>query len=151
MKYTTEIEVAIPLKEFVRKMDNPDNMKHWQKGMRNYEHISGTPGRTGAKMKLNFILNKRPLALIETIVENKLPDSLHVTYDAKGMHNIQKNYVTQTAHGTTKWVSESEFLPASIMMRIFTIFMKGSFKKQSLSYLQDFKSFAETGASVSEG
>lgn len=150
MKYTTEIEVKVPLKEFAKKMDNADNMKHWQKGLQNYEHVSGIPGKIGAKMKLNFVFGKRKMALIETIIENNFPDSFHATYNTKGMHNTQKNYFKQTGQDTTLWISETEFLPTSFMMRIFTTFMKGSFKKQSLSYMQDFKSFAETNASVAE-
>ena len=58
MKYTTEIKVNVPLDEFIKKMDNVDNMKHWQRGLVSAEHISGDLGQLGAKMKLNYKFGK---------------------------------------------------------------------------------------------
>ena len=54
MKYTTEIIVNVPLKEFIEKLDNPENMKHWQSGLVEYDHIYGTPGEVGAKMLMRY-------------------------------------------------------------------------------------------------
>ena len=150
MKYTLELEVAVSQNDFVKKMDNADNMKHWQKGLVSYEHISGTPGMVGAKMKLNYQFGKRNMELTETIVETNFPDSFHATYDTKGMRNIQKNFFYKTSQNRTKWVSECEFIPTNFLMRLMTTFMKSSFKKQSLSYMQDFKNFAENGTSVAD-
>mgnify|MGYP006924556516 CR=1 FL=1 len=42
MKYTTEVTVDVPRDEFIKKLDNPDNMKHWQRGLTDYKEISGT-------------------------------------------------------------------------------------------------------------
>ncbi|MBO6632644.1 MAG: SRPBCC family protein, partial [Psychroserpens sp.] len=67
MKYTTEIIVCLPLEEFAKKMDNPENLKHWQKGLTSAEHLSGDPGVLGSKMKLTFTFGKRKMELIETI------------------------------------------------------------------------------------
>ena len=61
MKYTTEIIVNVPLKEFIKKLDNPENMKHWQRGLIDYDHISGTPGEIGSKMRLIYKLGKREM------------------------------------------------------------------------------------------
>ena len=150
MKYTTEITIALPRAEVIKKLDNADNMKHWQRGLTGVEHISGTPGEFGAKMRLNYQFGKRKMELTETITKRNFPDEFHATYNTKGMHNIQKNYFTETSQGYTKWTSESEFLPTNFMMRIMTLLMPGAFKKQSLKYLTDFKNFAENGTSVAE-
>lgn len=150
MTYVVEINVAASLDEFVKKMDNADNLKHWQKGLQNYEHISGIPGKTGAKTKLNYVFKNREMALIETIIENKLPHSFKASYDTKGMHNIQNNIFKEIEKGKTKWISECEFLPTNFLMHFMTLFMKGAFKRQSLNYMLDFKDFVENGTSLTD-
>ena len=148
MKYTTEIIVNIPLEAFIKKLDNPENMKHWQRGLVGYDYISGTPGDIGAKMKLLYKMGKRDMELIETITHKKMPHEFHVNYDTKGMHNIQENYFEETMNGQTKWISKSEFIPTGFMLRMMTLIMPSAFKKQSKTYMQDFKNFAEKGTSV---
>ncbi|TYA52513.1 SRPBCC family protein [Formosa maritima] len=149
MNYTTEIIVNVPLNTFIKKFDNPENMKHWQRGLIGYDYISGTPGDIGAKMKLNYKMGKRNMELIETITHKKMPYEFHVMFDTNGMHNIQENYFEETPEGHTKWTSKSEFIPTSFILRMMTLIMPGTFKKQSKKYMQDFKNFAEKGTSVS--
>lgn len=148
MKYTSEIIVNVPIKEFIEKLDNPENMKHWQRGLIDYDHISGTPNEIGSKMKLTYKMGKREMELVETITFQDLPHALHTTYDTKGMHNIQENFFEEIDANTTKWTSKNEFLATSFMLRMMTLLMPGAFKKQSKKYLQDFKNFAENGKSV---
>uniref|UniRef100_UPI00404B7C87 SRPBCC family protein n=1 Tax=Gelidibacter sp. TaxID=2018083 RepID=UPI00404B7C87 len=149
MNYTTEIIVEVPLDTFVKIMDNPENMKHWQRGLISFEHISGTPGEFGAKMKLNFKMGKRHLELIETITKRNFPNEFHAFYSTKGADNFQENYFEETPEGFTKWTSKSEFVPLGLTMKLLTVFMKSVFKKQSLQYMKDFKNYAEKGISIS--
>ena len=148
MLYTTEIIVKVPLDSFVKKMDNIDNMKHWQRGLQSTEHISGNPGELGSKIKLNYKYDKREMEIIETITKNDFPNEFCAAYNTKGMNNLQKNYFSETADGFTKWVSINEFIPLSFSMRTMLFLMPRAFKKQSLKYMQDFKNFAEKGISV---
>ncbi|MGS2727831.1 SRPBCC family protein [Psychroserpens sp. BH13MA-6] len=150
MQYTTEIKVNVPLEEFIRKMDNVENMKHWQRGLVSAEHISGDPGQLGAKMQLNYKFGRRRMQLIETITKRNLPNEFHANYTTKSMHNIQKNFFEKTNDGFTKWTSKNEFLPLNLVMRILLYLMPSAFKKQSMKYMQDFKNFAEHGTSVCE-
>ncbi|MFC4721052.1 SRPBCC family protein [Geojedonia litorea] len=149
MNYTLEIIVKVPMKDFILKFDNPDNMKHWQRGLISTEHLSGNPGEYGAKMKLIYQMGKREMELIETVTHRKLPHEFHGTYDAKGIQSIQENFFEETPEGHTKWISKSEFIPLSFTMRLMTVLMPSAFKKQSLLYMKDFKNFAEKGVSVS--
>ena len=80
--------------------------------------------------------------MIETITFNDLPKEFHSNYITKGVTNIQKNYFHEE-DGKTRWVSEAEF-KFSGFMKLMSFFMgKGVFKKQSMSFMEDFKSFAE--------
>ena len=150
MIYTTEIIIELPLKAFIKKLDNPENMKHWQKGLVSYEYISGTPGELGSKMELKYKFGKREMELIETITQTNLPHEIHMTYDTKGMHNIQKNSFKETPEGYTKWISVNEFLPTTFTLRMMILLMPRAFKKQSKKYLLDFKNFAENEISVND-
>ena len=150
MKYITEIIVDLPLSQFVKKLDNPYNMKHWQKDLISYKQLIGNPGEEGAQMELIYKMGKRELIMIETILKRNMPHELHATYDAKGVHNIQRNYFKAINEQTTKWISESEFQFNGTFMKVMAFFMPGMFKKQSLKYLKDFKAFAEKGTSLSK-
>lgn len=150
MKYAIDVTIKLPRDEVIKKMDNPDNMKHWQKGLVSTEHISGTPGEIGAKMRLNYKMGKREFELIETITKRDFPEEFHGTYSAKGMHNVQENFFKETPEGHTQWVSNCEFVPSGFMMRAMAFLMPAAFKKQSKKYMVDFKNFAEKGISVAD-
>lgn len=150
MKYTVEITINKPLAEVIKKLDNPDNMKHWQRGLIKHEIISGKGGEEGAKMKLNYDMGKRKVEMIETIIKNNFPHEFHATYDAEGVHNLQKNYFSEIDDHSTKWISETEFQFSSFFMKAMGFLMPGMFKKQSLIYLNDFKAFVEEGKSVAD-
>jgi hypothetical protein len=148
MKYTTEIKVDVHLDEFIKKMDNVENMKHWQRGLISAEHVSGDLGQLGAKMKLTYQFGSRKMEIIETITKRNFPNEFHANYTMKAMHNVQKNYFEKTSDGFTKWTCESEFVPLTFTMRVMLFFMPRTFKKQTLKYMQDFKNFAQNGTSV---
>ena len=150
MKYSTEIIIDLPREEVIRKLDNVDNMKHWQRGLVNYKVLQGVPGKEGTTMELEYQMGKRNVVLIETITKNVFPAEFHANYDTKGVHNVQKNFFQEMEGNKTKWVSESEFEFKGFGMKMMAFLMPGAFKKQSLKYLKDYKDFAENGTSVSE-
>lgn len=127
---------------------NSENMKHWQRGLQSMEHVSGTPGEFGAKMKLHYELGKRQMVLLETITHKRIPHEWHAIYSTEGMDNIQENYFEATPENHTQWISINEFLPLSFMTRLMILLMPKTFKKQSLQYMKDFKTFVENGTSV---
>ncbi|RIV47420.1 SRPBCC family protein [Flagellimonas pelagia] len=149
MKYTTEILVDLPRDKFIKIMENPENMKHWQKGLVSYEQLSKNPGQEGAQMSLTYKMGNREMDLIETIIKKNLPEEMHATYDAKGVQNLQKNYY-RDEDGKTRWITESDFQFSGFGMKLMGFLMPGAFKKQTLIYMQDFKKFAEEGISATD-
>ncbi len=149
MKYTTEITILLPREEFIKKMDDANNMKHWMRGLLDHKMLSDEPGQEGARMSMIFKRGKGEMEMIETIITRNFPDEFHATYDAKGVHNIQKNYFKEV-DGGTKWISDTEFIFEGIGMKLLAFLMPGAFKKQSMKFAQDFKNFAENGVSVQE-
>ncbi len=148
MKYTCEITIDLPRDRMVALLDDPENMKHWQRGLESYKQLSGQPRQEGAQMELAYQMGKRHLVMVETLIKYNPPHEMHTTYDTKGVHNIQKNYFKEVDANTSQWISESEFQFSSFGMKLMGWLMPGAFRKQSQKYLEDFKRFAETGESV---
>jgi hypothetical protein len=149
MKYTTEITINLSRDEFIKKLDNPDNMKHWMRGLLDHKMISGKPSHEGATMNMKFKRGKGEMEMVETILKRNFPEKFHATYDTKEVHNMQRNFFKEE-NGKTKWVSESEFQFSGFGMKLIGFLMPGAFKKQSMKYAQDFKNFAEKGFSVTD-
>ena len=142
MKYTSDIEIDKPLDRVIKLFDNPDNMGKWMKGLQSFEHLSGVPGQPGAKSKLKFKNGKREIEMTETINVRNLPHEFSGTYDVKGVHNIVTNRFLPLPGNRTKYISEQEFQFKGFM-KIIGLLFSGTFKKQTMQYLKDFKDFAE--------
>ena len=142
MKYTCEIEINKSVEKVIELFDNPDNMCKWMKGLVSFERISGTPGQVGAKSRLIFKMGKREMEMIETITVRNLPKEFSGTYELKGVFNSVKNYFIPISENKTNYITEQEFQFTG-SMKIISWLMPGMFKKQSMVYLNAFKSFVE--------
>lgn len=147
MRYTEEIEIALPRDEVVRLFLDPGSMPKWQKGLESMEPISGVPGQVGARTRLVFRTGRRRMELIETIVHNDLPRSFHAVYDAKGVHNVCENHLHEVSPDRTRWVSPNVFEFSGPMKIVGTIF-RGSFPRETRAQMRRFKEFAEHGTDV---
>lgn len=144
MKYTQSININLPRKRVIELFDNPDNLAKWQPGLLKFEHISGEPGTPGAKSRLLYKMGKRETEMIETVTLRELPEKFQGTYQARGVLNIQENYFEVVDENTTKWTSTSEFKFSNLTMKVMGWLMPGAFKKQSYTFMELFKTFAES-------
>lgn len=142
MKYDLEIILELSRDDVIRLYNNEENLYKWQPGLQSIKHLSGTAGEEGAKTELVFLMGKRKIVMTETIVGMKLPASYSATYEAKGVWNKIDNYFIDKGDGKTLWKTHNEFKSKG-MMRLWTLFMPGAFKKQSYKYMEFFKGFAE--------
>jgi uncharacterized membrane protein len=143
MKYTVEIEINKPVSKVIELFDSVDNMYKWMEGLEKFEPISGTPGEVGAKSKLTFKMKRGTLEMLETITVKNLPKEFSGTYDAKGVHNIVKNFFHEIPGGKTRYVTDQEFQFTGFM-KVLGFLMPGMFKKQSMKHLTAFKNFVES-------
>lgn len=142
MKYSVSKEIDRPLDEVVEKFDNSENLFKWMEGLQKYEHLSGEPGKPGAKTRLLFQMGNRKIEMIETITVRNLPDEFSATYEAKGVFNIVKNLFKPLDNNRTLCTNDQEFQFKGFM-KVMGFLMPGAFKKQSLQYLKKFKEFVE--------
>lgn len=142
MKYTVEIDIDKPLDKVISLFDDPNNLANWMEGLQNTEHLSGEIGKAGAKSKMTFLQGKRKIELVETILTHNLPQDYSATYESFGATSTNKNSFTAISENKTKYTVEAEF-EFSGFMKFIAFVMPKAFRKQSLKYLLDFKTFAE--------
>ena len=150
MKYSISAVINKPIDGVVAKFDNADNMKHWMRGLQSFEHLEGEAGKAGAKTKMVFLNGKRRIEMVETIEESNLPESMHTSYEAKGVFNTIHTKFEDIDGKSTRYVNEQEFKFSGLGMKFIGMLMPGAFKKQSMIYLNDFKAFVEDGTSVAQ-
>ena len=148
MQFTTEILIHKPISEVTKMMSSIESLKHWQDGLVSTAHISGIPNQLGATMRLNYSFGKRKMEIIETVTKQNFPNEFHVMYTTKGMRNIQENFFSVSETNATKWISKNEFQPTNFKMSMMLFFMPSAFKKQTRTYMKNFKNFVEKGSSV---
>lgn len=143
MKYSSHILIDLPRERVIELFDNPDNMSKWMKGLESFETFEGEPGQPGAKSKMVFQMGKRRIEMVETIHKRELPDLFSGAYEAKGVYNEVENRFEDLGD-QTKYTTQHYFKFESLGMRLMAFLMPKAFKKQSMTYLMDFKAFAES-------
>lgn len=150
MRYQFEIEINAPRERVVELFLDPDNLQKWQPDLVSFEQISpGAPREVGAKTKQVHRMGKREVEMIETITVHRPPEEFAANYEAEGVSNLVSNRLTATTRGTTRWILDSHCKFSGLMMKLMALLLPGMFKKQTLTFMQRFKEFAEK--SVREG
>jgi hypothetical protein len=158
MKYTVSIEIAVPRERVVQLLADPANIPKWLRGVVVHEAIRGIHGQVGTQSRVVMQMGNQTFEAVETITRLE-PADLHgipkgsiVHYEreivSKDMWNAARERFTEVSPDTTLWVSENEFRFSSVLMRVVGCLMPGSFRKQSIQSMQDFKAFAEKGTDV---
>jgi len=144
MKFTCSIEINKPISKVVQLFENIENLKEWQDGFVSHKHLSGEPGKPGAKSQLNYHEGKRKMELIETIKVNNLPKEKIATYEHIHMVNDMKVSFTDLKNNKTRMDQEIEYTEfRSFVPKVLAFFFPGMFKKQVQKWLNQFKQFAE--------
>jgi hypothetical protein len=150
MKYREEIVIDLPRGRVIELFDDPQNPTKWQPGLKSFELVSGEAGQPGARSRLVYDENGRKIEMIETIERRDMPDEFTGTYEASGLWNRLRNRFNEEGPGHTRWVVDTEF-QFSGLMKVVSLFMRGSFAKQTRKMMGEFKSFAEEEGELAEG
>ena len=150
-EFTVAVDIDLPRDRVIELFDNPDNLFKWQAGLQSFEHLSGQPGQPGAKSKLVFQNGKHTIELIETVTDRNLPNEFNGAYEWKGGKNTLRNRFIELGSNRTRWESTCAYDFQNLMMKLMGFFCPGMFRKQNMSFLQNFKAFAEqSGNAVSD-
>ena len=143
MEYTTSITINRSREDVFALMEDPANMPLWQEGFVSFTPTSPDPQAIGATADIVFLIGKKEVQMVETVVERDPPRLFTATYETNGVWNLNKNIFTEIAPDQTEWRMEAEF-KCTGFLRILAFFMPGMFKKQSAKMMSDFKAMAES-------
>jgi hypothetical protein len=146
MKFTCSIDINKPKNEVVKFFENPKYLKEYQDGFISKELIKGKEGENGAVSKLFYEMKmgKGDMELIETIIDNKLPDSFYASYHHKHMDNTMLCKFEAITDTTTKYISEINYTEfRGFIPKTLGLFFPNMFKKQVNKWLVNFKNFVE--------
>jgi len=142
MQYHTEITLKLPRSEVTALFIDPENLGNWQPELLGRKSLEGEAGVEGSRSELRYSMGRKECRMVETVIRNELPDSWDATYEADGVWNKVHNRFEAIDTETTKWVQENEFRFRGFM-KLFGLFGKGMFRKQTEKYMVYFKTFAE--------
>ena len=142
MRYRTTVIIDAPIKSVAPFIFDAESYPKWMEGLKSHERLSGSAGQPGSEAVFRFDMNGRSIEMKERVELNNLPDEYIVTYEASGVWNRVRHLFVGLPDGRTRYENDSEFRFKGFMA-IMAIFMKGSFKKQTLKYQEDFRKFVE--------
>ncbi|MFD8579872.1 SRPBCC family protein [Streptomyces virginiae] len=158
MKYTVSIAIALPRERVVRLLADPALLPMWLRGLVLHEPLSGVHGEVGTKSRVVMQTGQRTFECTETITRREpadlhgIPEGRVVRFEreivGEGMWSAVRDRLTEAGPEATLWASENEYRFSGLLMRLVGLLMPGSFRKQSLRHMQDFKAFAEQGTDV---
>lgn len=145
LTYSVSQTIDAPRSYVAALMIDPDHYSEWMPGLQAAELTSGTHAQPGATTRLVFDQKGRSMGMTETVEANELPARYVVTYedDAGRVWNRVENVLDEAADGTTLCTAHCEFRFKTFVMKVMGRLMPGAFKKQSRTYLKDFKALAE--------
>lgn len=143
MEFSQEIIINKPLTKVIELFDSFENLKEWMPDLESYQHLEGISGQPGAKTRLVYQMGKRRLEMIETILERNLPESFVGQYETKGVLNKIQNSFSAIDDDSSRWVTHNEFIFSGFMMKLMSLFMGKAIKKQSYTFMENFKQFVE--------
>jgi len=142
MRYQLELEIDAPRKRVIELFLDSENIPKWQTSLVSFDHINGTPREVGAKSRQIHRMGNSEMEMIETITEPNPPYEFSATYEAKNIWNLIENQFIETDDHKTKWILDNEYKSSGIM-GLMAFFLPGMFKKQTLDFMNMFKTFVE--------
>lgn len=139
----TTIIINKPIKEVWTFFENPDNLKLWLSGFQKAEHISGVPGKPGAKAKHYFLEKSKELIMEEEIIEVISEKKFVGTLGSPMMLNTVTNYFNDLGNGRTEYSISSDTQFKGFLWKQLGPLMKGEFKKRQERDMQTLKEVLE--------
>ncbi|OUR91040.1 hypothetical protein A9Q87_11220 [Flavobacteriales bacterium 34_180_T64] len=141
MKFTCSVNIKAPLNLVTQIFEDPEQQKHFQDGFISKIHISGNKGNKGAVSQLNY----KKLELIETIIENNLPNEFRALYEHKHTTNTMYVKFIPIDDYNTQYFTEIEYTKFNgFIINILVTIAPSLFKKQVQKWLNQFKLYVES-------
>ena len=140
MRYQLSITIHKPIKVVTRLFVNRALLSQWQPDLLNSQQIENYPF---SKYTHQLAIGRRKILITESIVRHDLPDHYDLKFKLKGITNHTYYSFEEISPDITRMNCRTEYSFSGIM-KLISIFMKGSLKKQSEILISNFKQFAES-------
>ncbi len=152
MRYQLELDIDAPRERVLELFLDTENLKRWQPSLVRYEQLSGDGMRgVGSTSKQLHRMGQREVDMLATVTVDRYPDEFAATFEADDVWNLIENHFFDLGEHRTKWTVTSDFRSSSFMMKLLMLIMPGMFKKQTRSFMEHFKEFAEASPSAAQG
>ena len=143
MTIKTVIDIRRPIAEVFTELVNPDNMSKWIEGFVKLEKVKGRRPRRGSISTQVHKDSKGRMELREEILLFERNKKFEIRLSHKNMDTKQSYEFISQGQSVTRvtLVTQTRLIPAFIA--IFSIFMKGSMKRQQEANLMRFKKLME--------
>ena len=146
MKFTCTVNIDQPRDKVVQLFVDPENLKEYQDGFLGKELLEGQAGQAGAISKMLYKQGKGQMELIETIIDNSLPNLFLAKYHHKHMDNVMKCRFVALNDNQTRYEYEYEYTRINwILPKLMAIVFPGMYRRQGEKWMKQFKEFAEKG------
>ena len=136
MKFNCTVDINRKIQDVNEAFQDPEVMKVCQKGLIEIIHLSGEKGKKGATAKIVY----EKLELIETIIENDLPNLFFAKYDHKHTSNTMKVSFKEISPTRTEYYTEIEYLEfKGFIIKVMAKIAPSFFKKQVMKWMKRFK------------
>ena len=143
MRYQLELDIDLPRERVIELFLDPESLPKWQPDLVSFEPLGGKePREVGAKSRQVHRMGRREVEIIETITVHDYPDAFSATYEADGVWNLVENRFVDVGGQKTHWILDTQF-KCSGLIRLMAFFMPGMFKKQTRTFMNRFKEYAE--------
>ena len=123
---------------------DPNNLKHYQNGFKRKDLILGDIGQEDSVSRLYYKFGRKNVMLEETVLINKLPESLVLLYHSRDMDKMMKCSFVEVDEQTTRFEYEYEYIRVSwFLPRLTFILFPNSYKKRDDKWNRQFKEFVE--------
>ena len=89
-------------------------------------------------------MGKSDVETIETVMVAEPPERFAAFYDSDTVWNLIDNRFIDVDGRATRWILASDCRCSSILQQLMVMLFRGSLKKQTMTFMTRFKSFAET-------
>lgn len=144
MKYKLELTIDKPRAEVWQAFDSTENLMKWQPTLKNFEHVSGTPGQPGAVSKLTYEENEREFILTEKITFREEPSRFEGIYENDFTENSINNTFIEQGANATLWLIETKYTFKTLIMKIIGPLKKKNFVIRTQKEMERFKELAES-------
>lgn len=144
MNYTMEIVIDAPLDVVAAVAARPTEWKNWLEGLKDFEHLSGTDGKAGARYRLVFITGKREMVFTAEINQNELPTFMRVTMEACNLVATATTRLQAIDGKRTRYISEQDFAFKGLFNQVIGFVLQREFRAQTRRHLARFKRLVES-------